>query len=106
MGHGSSKEDSPSGSKEEGSSRISHLKQRLHLHRHHHGRSSGSSSYQKILAAGGFAGIALLTLIHVCFSFSSFFFFFFGNLLVVAGGDEVQGQVARLCFSWRADLPY
>jgi hypothetical protein len=80
MGHGSSKEDSPSGSKEEGSSRASHLKQRLHLHRHHHGRSSGSSSYQKILAAGGFAGIALLTLIHVCFSF---FFFFFLLLLLL-----------------------
>ncbi|XP_059446546.1 phosphatidylserine decarboxylase proenzyme 2-like [Corylus avellana] len=65
MGHGSSKEDSPSGSKEEGSSRISHLKQRLHLHRHHHGRSSGSSSsYQKLLADDGFAGIALLTLIR------------------------------------------
>ncbi|XP_062175989.1 phosphatidylserine decarboxylase proenzyme 2-like isoform X2 [Alnus glutinosa] len=63
MGLGSSKEDSPDGAKEEGSSRISRLKQRLHLHRHHHG-PSGSSSYQKLLAADGFAGIALLTLIR------------------------------------------
>jgi hypothetical protein len=73
MGQGSSKEDSPDGAKEEGSSRISRLKQRLHLHRHHHG-PSGSSSYQKLLAADGFAGIALLTLIRVCFSIFILFF--------------------------------
>jgi hypothetical protein len=52
MGHGSSKEDSPYGAKEEGSSRISRLqlKQMLHLQRHHHG-CGGSSSYQELIRA-------------------------------------------------------
>ncbi|XVE66507.1 hypothetical protein DITRI_Ditri08aG0084700 [Diplodiscus trichospermus] len=67
MGHGSSKEEDSSSSSSSDAdtkpSRISRLKQRLHLHRRHHHRTRGSSSHQKLLDAEDFAGIALLTVI-------------------------------------------
>ncbi|XVF01614.1 hypothetical protein REPUB_Repub04eG0103800 [Reevesia pubescens] len=70
MGNGSSKEDDASSSSSSSDadtkpSRISLLKQKLHLHRrHHHHRKSASSSHQKLHDAEDFAGIALLTLIN------------------------------------------
>lgn len=69
MGHGISKDDGgDSSSTDSKASRISRLKQKLHLHRrrhHHHRPSHGSStsSHNKLTAADDFAGIALLTLI-------------------------------------------
>ncbi|XP_022763767.1 phosphatidylserine decarboxylase proenzyme 2-like isoform X2 [Durio zibethinus] len=67
MGHGSSKEDDSSSSSSDADtkpSRISRLKQKLHLHRRHHHHTSASSPHQKLHAAEDFSGIALLTLIN------------------------------------------
>ncbi|KAE9446925.1 hypothetical protein C3L33_21169, partial [Rhododendron williamsianum] len=72
MGHGSSKpgvteptDDSTDGSKGS-SSRLSSLKQRLHVHRHRsHGHREGDSTsgHLKLHSAEDFAGIALVKLI-------------------------------------------
>ncbi|KAG5525957.1 hypothetical protein RHGRI_032300 [Rhododendron griersonianum] len=83
MGHGSSKpgvteptDDSTDGSRGS-SSRLSSLKQRLHVHRHRsHGHREGDSTsgHLKLHSAEDFAGIALVKLISaisecICFLF-------------------------------------
>ncbi|KAG2705187.1 hypothetical protein I3843_05G037200 [Carya illinoinensis] len=77
MGHGGSKEEATSDSKEEGSSRLSRLKHRIHHHGHHsrHGNvSSASSPNPKLLSADGFAGVALLTLMRAEMKFKDKWF--------------------------------
>ncbi|GLT27311.1 hypothetical protein SLA2020_023180 [Shorea laevis] len=65
MGHGISKdENDDSSSSESKSSRISRLKQKLHLHSGHHHYKHGSTSLShKLHAAEDFTGVAFLTLI-------------------------------------------
>lgn len=62
MGHGSSKGISEEDlAKEEEPSRITRLKNKLHLHRHRRHANNGSA-YKALIDADDFAGIANLTL--------------------------------------------
>lgn len=106
-------ENSKGSSTNERPSRLSRFKQKLHFRRP---RNSGSTSlsHHKLFTADDFAGIAILTLIGVIINFYHFLTFllywrkfsyllFFLNKL---GWNEVQGQVAWMCFFWRADVSH
>ena len=71
MGHGSSKGISEQEhAKEEEPSRLSRLKNKLHLHRHRR-HANNDSAYKALIDADDFAGIANLTLkrVRCCFCY-------------------------------------